>query len=642
MRRHVCSYRFLASAAMLMAAGMPALLRAQDAPLPDPDAPERGVARISVINGDVNVRRGDSGEWVAAALNVPLMVEDRVSTGAGARAEVQFDSANLIRIGARAEIRLAQLDYNRYIVQVAHGTVTFRVLRDSQAQVELQTPTVSVRPSHVGAYRVYVQDDGQTEITVRAGDVEIYTPKGVEQLQAGQTMLARGSPSDPEFRIVPAIAADQWDHWNEQRDRELLGSSSTQHVPQDIYGAEDLDSYGQWVDVPSYGSVWSPKVGSDWAPYQYGRWVWEDWYGWTWVSYDPWGWAPFHYGRWFYAANYGWCWYPGRFGHHYWSPALVGFFGFGGPGIGVGFGFGNIGWVALAPFEPLHRWWGRGFYGRTPYLNHGVNIVSGNPANNYRNARVANAVASVRAADFQQGRFGNIARVTSAQMHEAGMVRGQLPVAPTAASLRYTDRTVAQAPRSPDGVRFFGHNKPAPVQRMSFAEQQRTMQQLSRQSSSGTIRSSAPSAGPVHSSAPSVASSTNSGTPRGWRPLNPPQSTTSNPGFSTSRPEQSSGWQRFGEPRPAAPAPHSSTTQWSTPRPGASPGEYRPYRAPSAPGYSQQSIRVAPQIVRERPTPHTETHSAPSGSSGGHASHSSGGGGGASHGSGGGHGGGHR
>ncbi len=48
----------------------------------------------------------------------------------------------------------------------------------------------------------------------------------------------------------------------------------------------------------------------------------------------------------------------------YWAPAYVGFFGFGpGLGIGVGFGFGGVGWVALAPFEVFHPWWGRGFYG---------------------------------------------------------------------------------------------------------------------------------------------------------------------------------------------------------------------------------------------------------------------------------------
>ena len=169
-------------------------------------------------------------------------------------------------------------------------------------------------------------------------------------------------PREPEFRVVPAIAMDEWDGWNEQRDQEMLNSPSYRKVPHDVYGTEDMDQHGVWVEEPSYGQVWSPSVNPDWAPYQNGRWVWEDYYGWTWVSYDPWGWAPFHYGRWFYTGLHGWCWYPGGFGPHYWSPALVAFFGFG-PGVGVGFGFGNIGWVALAPFEPMYAWWGHGIYG---------------------------------------------------------------------------------------------------------------------------------------------------------------------------------------------------------------------------------------------------------------------------------------
>jgi len=616
------------------------MLSAQDAaPAQDPGTPERGVARVSIVNGEVSVRRGDSGDWVAAAINAPVMVDDRVSTGTGSRAEVQFDSANLIRVGANAEIRVAELGSNHYHLQVGHGTVTFRVLRESQARVELDTPTVSVRPSHIGVYRIYVQGDGQTEITVRLGAAEVTTPKGAEQLQAGQTMLARGNPDDPEFRIVPAIAQDDWDRWNEQRDREMLSSSSYSNVPQDMYGAEDLDDHGQWVDVPSYGQVWSPSVDPDWAPYQNGRWVWEDYYGWTWVSSDPWGWAPFHYGRWFYAAPYGWCWYPGGFGRHYWSPAMVGFFGFG-PGLGVGFGFGNVGWVALAPFEPMYAWWGHGFYAgfRSPgYFNRGVNVTNGNVANVYRNARVANGVSSVTAADFRQGRFGNISRATGGQIREAGLVHGQLPLAPTAASLRYSNRAVTNVPHSSENVHFFSRSTPAAVQRVPFADQQRAMQQFSRQAAvstmahstaagaaSGSWRSTAsPASGAGQArSAAAPGSTPNSG--GAWRPANQPSPAASaSRGTASDSSERGSGWQRFGEPRPSG----SSTARPAYTSPSG-PG-YRPY-ATSAPanGGRPQPIRVAPPVVREKSSGSGGTRS-----SGG----SSRGGGGGSHGGGGGH-----
>jgi hypothetical protein len=626
MPRDVRHSRYLAPAALLLAAA--SVISAQDAagPPQDPGAPERGVARLSITGGEVSVRRGDSGEWVAGVINAPLMVEDRVSTGTGSRAEVQFDSANLIRVGAKAEIRLAELGPNHYHLQVAHGTVSFRVLRPSQAKVEIDTPTVSVRPSHVGAYRIYVQEDGQTEITVRLGDVQVTTPRGTEQLQAGQTMLARGTADDPEFRIVPAIAMDVWDTWNEERDREMLSSPSYSNVPQDTYGSEDLDNHGQWVDVPSYGQVWSPSVDPDWAPYTNGRWVWEDYYGWTWVSYDPWGWAPFHYGRWFYAAPYGWCWYPGGFGHHYWSPALVAFFGFG-PGVGVGFGFGNIGWVALAPFEPVYAWWGRGFYAgfRNPgYFNRGMSLTNVNVANVYRNARVANGVSSVSATDFRQGRFSGISRMSGAQIHDAGLVRGQLPVAPTSANLRYSNRAVANMPRSSENVHFFGRSASAAVQRVPFAEQQRAMQQFSRQTSAATMTRGTAGAATGGWRSSSSAATSGAGEARStgaWRPANEPsQAGTAARGTGGYAPGNSgSGWQRFGEPRS-----NVSGTPRAYPT-GGTPGD-RPYGSAVGGGNAHpQSIRVAPPVVREKSTQgSTRSQGSSSRASGG--SHAGGGG----------------
>src|SRR5208282_796280 len=117
-------------------------LRAQDAN-PDPDGqyePGRSVARLSVLNGDVSVRRGDSGDVVAAALNAPLMADDRLLTSTSGRAEVQLDHANMIRVAPSSEVRFAGLDRASFQLQIAAGTVTFRVLRPSQAQVELDTP----------------------------------------------------------------------------------------------------------------------------------------------------------------------------------------------------------------------------------------------------------------------------------------------------------------------------------------------------------------------------------------------------------------------------------------------------------------------------------------------------------------------
>jgi len=422
----------------------------------DGDAPDHGVARISLVNGDVTVRRGDTGDLTAAAPNGPLLVNDLLATGQNSTAEIQFDAANMIRLGNTSEVRIGELEYGRYLVQIASGTTMFRVLRNNNADVEISTPTVSVRPTEQGSYRITVFPDGTTEITVRSGRADIFSPRGSESLTVGRTMQARGTPSDPEYMIIAAIPNDDWDRWNADRDRTLERAVSTRYVPPDVYGAEDLDSYGQWQNDPSYGNVWVPAVDPGWAPYRVGRWEYVDFYGWTWVSGDPWGWAPYHYGNW-YMSSYGWAWYPGPFGRrHYWRPALVSFFGWGGGGgLSVGFGFGNVGWVPLAPFERYRPWYGRG-YNNTTIVNN-VTVV-----NNFRNARFVNGrngVTSVNANDFGRGRridSNNFVRASNNDLARAGSVQGRLPFSASRDGRRMSDRQVNQqsAPRVSENTRF--------------------------------------------------------------------------------------------------------------------------------------------------------------------------------------------
>ena len=544
----------------------------------DDGSPGRGVARVSLINGEVSVRRGDAGELVAGAMNAPVMVGDAIITGQQSRAEIQFDYANMIRLGAMSDVRLTELEFHRYMLQMAAGTVTFRVLRNNDASIELSTPSVAIRPAHRGIYRVSIRPDGTSEITVREGDLDIYTAKGNEHLGAGQAMLVRGE-TDPEYQIFSAAPEDEWDHWNAGRDQALEHAISTQYVNPDVFGTEDLDGNGRWVNSPAYGQVWTPTVTSDWAPYRNGRWVWQDYYGWTWVSYDTWGWAPYHYGRWFWDTGVGWCWWPGaRTGHHYWRPALVGFFGFGGA-VGVGFGFGHVGWVPLAPYEPYHPWWGRGIYGgyRSGLINDGNVTHNVNISNVYRNARIDNGVSGMNSNQFGRAAVGmGTVRVSRGEMQSVGLVRGQLPVAPDRGSLHATDRMPRTGLATPaSSGRFFQTRQPMAVNRVPFEQQRSQTQQAYRS--------------PV-------------GNAGGWRPAGSPQvgiasRPTSSPRGATLPQQSSGGWRRFdpsGSPQQQYPAQY---------QPQRSPQSAASYpAAQSGGGYDRQPMRMNPSIVQPRPS----------------------------------------
>src|SRR5690349_4752486 len=129
----------------------------QGAPGQDQQADEqRGVARLSIVQGDVNVKRGDSGDLVAAAVNAPLLAQDHVQTSPGSRAEVQLDYANMIQLAPNTDVGFADLEYHRYQIQLAAGSIIYRVLRPSDAQAEVDTPSIAVRPTQQGDYRISV------------------------------------------------------------------------------------------------------------------------------------------------------------------------------------------------------------------------------------------------------------------------------------------------------------------------------------------------------------------------------------------------------------------------------------------------------------------------------------------------------
>ena len=145
--------------------------------------------------------------------------------------------------------------------------------------------------------------------------------------RGGDTIVIGGDPSTDSEDAAPA---------EPQAEPEYADADPSALT--DFHAA--LDPYGQWVEDPTYGTVWEPSVsavGTDFAPYESGgHWAYGDDY--VWVSDYSWGWAPFHYGRWVYATN-GWGWIPGRQYAGAWTSWRTGY----GPYAGY------VGWAPLPP-----------------------------------------------------------------------------------------------------------------------------------------------------------------------------------------------------------------------------------------------------------------------------------------------------
>lgn len=443
------------------------------------DGSQPGVARASYVHGDVSSQRGDNGELVPLTLNTPLAAGDRVSTADGARAEIELDYGDQIRLSSDATARIATLDRQDIQVQLGQGLATYSVLRGSQAQVEVDTPNAALHPNGQGDYRILVNSDAETKIIVRSGSAEISTPEGSTHVDAGQMITVAGT-DNPQYRIDPAPNRDDWDAWNADRDRRVETAKSFSNTNRYYTGSEDLDLYGEWSEVPDYGNVWFPNYGPNWAPYRDGTWVYQPYYGWTWVSYEPWGWAPYHYGRWFvYGGRWGW--WPGPvYASYYpiWAPAYVSFFGWGGGvSFGVGFGWGNVGWLPIGPCDWYHPWYGRwgGSYRAVGFRNYdrfheGFDPLHGSHGrqfSNFRDAlvndRVRGGISSMRGDEFGRGRVPrNQAHVTEAAFRSSSAITGRMPIRPTRESYSSTGRPAnggAFRNAPPSSQRFFSANR---------------------------------------------------------------------------------------------------------------------------------------------------------------------------------------
>ena len=346
------------------------LARAQTGTDDSADPPSR-VARLSYIAGDLGFLPSGAKDWSDANINRPLTSGDKLSTAAGARAELEFGGGTL-RIDGRTDVGLLDLDDELAQIELTQGTLSLTVRRlDDGQSYEIDTPSVALVVDQPGTFRVDVDDrDGSTRITAFDGGATVFGENSAQRTINPGRSYRFTDASLAMVTITDIDGGDAFDDWASQRDRRYAQSDSVRYVSDEVVGYQDLDQYGAWQDTSEYGAVWFPRdVGPGWAPYRTGHWAYIAPWGWTWVDDAPWGFAPYHYGRWAYVRG-GWGWIPGpRSVRPVYAPALVAFVG--GGGWSVGIGSAPVGWFPLGPGEFYNPWYrcGRRYYANVNIRN---------------------------------------------------------------------------------------------------------------------------------------------------------------------------------------------------------------------------------------------------------------------------------
>jgi hypothetical protein len=291
--------------------------------------------------GDVRIKRSGVEEWEKATLNLPVVEGDELATEADARVELQFDIRSHVWIGPNSSIKVTTLIREGIALSLSLGRLNVQLTRfdPDAAYFEIDTPGTTVALQRSGIYRLDAGVTGEREFRIAVndgGEARVYTENsGFTVKNNRSATITVGGPNAGEAdHGVASAFLDEFDLWTSER-RDIIAESLRRahydkYYDQDIYGADELNDFGEWVYSSDYGYVWKPYRSSvtgyaNWSPYRYGQWRWIPPYGWTWINDEPWGWSTYHYGRWFFS-NGQWYWTPYgyyRSNRSWWSPALV-------------------------------------------------------------------------------------------------------------------------------------------------------------------------------------------------------------------------------------------------------------------------------------------------------------------------------
>ena len=87
----------------------------------------QGFARLSLVEGNVQLRSEGDADWLPAAVNTPLIEGDSVWCPAGSRAEVQLADGSVVRLDGRTSLEVVDLETDFSRMYLGMGCAGFFV-----------------------------------------------------------------------------------------------------------------------------------------------------------------------------------------------------------------------------------------------------------------------------------------------------------------------------------------------------------------------------------------------------------------------------------------------------------------------------------------------------------------------------------
>jgi FecR protein len=239
------------------------------------DATYAQIVRISYVEGDVRIARGEQNEkpagetWEEAVADLPLETGFSLVTGDG-RAEIEFEDASTLYLGANSVLTFNDLHTTSGVpsteVALLAGTATIAIKPSIYGETFiLRTPTDYVTASypHTAFARINSYTDAMTVTSLESKS--LYFPQlGGKELGEGQTLTLH------EGHLVDVTGPDssgafaEWDKW--VVDRVAQRTAAMADVMKDagltsaLPGLAGMKGQGTFFACAPYGTCWEPTA----------------------------------------------------------------------------------------------------------------------------------------------------------------------------------------------------------------------------------------------------------------------------------------------------------------------------------------------------------------------------------------------
>jgi hypothetical protein len=272
------------------------------------------IVRLSDVHGSVQINKNTGTGFENAFVNLPITQGTELKTLNSGRAEIEFEDGSTLRLAPGSDLQFSTLGLNDAgkrisVINLVEGMAYVNWLGKSGDEFALSFSAEKISLARAAHFRLDSSAEAAS-LAVFKGDVEVEGPSGNVTVAKNKTATFNPANGD-KYTLANNIVEAPLDSWDKEsvsyHDRYAKNNSSPYG-----YGASDLGYYGNYTNVPGYGTMWQPFfTGVGWDPFMDGAWSWYPGFGYMFASAYPWGWLPYRYGNWTLVPGFGWMWQGG-------------------------------------------------------------------------------------------------------------------------------------------------------------------------------------------------------------------------------------------------------------------------------------------------------------------------------------------